>query len=109
MAKVDMLRKLNYVMKGICYRNADGAFATKKNRYDTLQLIANELRELGWKDLHHPNNLKPKHVYSLLGKWRGGEEKLHSALFYLTVRMLTRAITSVPFFGHLDRRLQPGI
>ena len=26
--------------------------------------------------MHHPNNLKPKHVYSLLGKWRNGEDAI---------------------------------
>ena len=46
-------------MKGICHRNADGSFGTQKDRYNTLQLIATELRVLGWKD--PSSSEQPKH------------------------------------------------
>src|SRR5436190_18001034 len=45
------MRNLNYELKQLCYRNRDGSFATQADRWRMLDLIANQLHELGYKDM----------------------------------------------------------
>ena len=63
------MQDLNYQLKNICKHNKDGSFATQSARQRNLDLMANQLRELGF---HHLNatSLKPKHVIALVAHWK---------------------------------------
>lgn len=63
------MRDLNYELKQLCHRNHDGSFATQSDRRRILDLIANQLHELGYKDMH-ATSLKPKHVEALAERWK---------------------------------------
>ena len=71
------MRQLNYILKGICNRNRDGSYATQKDRQRTLQLVANELHQLGYKHIQHPNNLKARHIFAFVNKWQNSEKPLN--------------------------------
>ena len=64
------MRNLNYELKQLCYRNRDGSYATQADRWRMLDLIANQLHELGYRDLS-ASNLRPKHVEALVARWQG--------------------------------------
>ena len=63
------MRNLNYELKQLCYHNRDGSYATQADRWRMLDLIANQLHELGYRDLC-AKNLKPKHVEALTERWK---------------------------------------
>jgi len=63
------MRNLNYELKQMCDRNHDGSFATQADRLRILNLAANQLQELGYRQMH-ADSLKPKHVEALVEKWR---------------------------------------
>jgi len=63
------MRNLNYELKQLCYRNRDGSYATQADRWRMLDLIANQLHELGYKDMG-AMSLKPKHVENLVERWK---------------------------------------
>jgi site-specific recombinase XerC len=63
------MRNLNYELKQLCYRNRDGSYATQADRWRMLDLIANQLHELGYKDMR-ATSLKPKHVEALVARWK---------------------------------------
>ena len=63
------MRNLNYQLKQLCDRNRDGSFATRADRERILTLVANQLRELGYRHLQ-ADSLKPKHVDALLARWQ---------------------------------------
>jgi integrase len=63
------MRDLNYQLKGICNRNKDGAFATQAARQRNLDLMANQLHDLGFRHLK-ATGLKPKHVVALVEYWK---------------------------------------
>lgn len=54
----------------LCARNKDGSFSTQYNRRKILALAAKDLRDSGIYNLS-PNGLKPKHIESLIEKWKG--------------------------------------
>lgn len=62
------MRDLNYQLKGLCARNRDGSYASQAARERNLSLIADQLHELGFRNLK-VTGLKPKHVTSLLDHW----------------------------------------
>jgi len=64
------MQDLNYELKQLCARNRDGSFATQVNRERILTLIANQLREMGFVNMH-AQSLKPKHVEKLVERWKG--------------------------------------
>lgn len=64
------MRDLNYHLQFVCRANRDGSYGTQKERLHTLNLIANELYELGFRHIKHPQNLKAKHIYALASKWQ---------------------------------------
>lgn len=64
------MHDLNYELKQLCARNRDGSFATQVNRERILTLIANQLREMGFVNMH-AQSLKPKHVEKLVERWKG--------------------------------------
>ena len=63
------MRDLNYELKKLCMRNRDGSYATQYAREMILTMMANQLHELGFKDLQ-VSNLKPKHVQALVERWK---------------------------------------
>lgn len=66
------MRDLNYQLKQLCNRNRDGSYATRNDRERILTLVANQLRELGYRHLS-VGSLKPKHIDALLARWQSEE------------------------------------
>jgi len=63
------MKNLNYELKQLCRRNRDGSYATQHAREAILTQIANQLVELGFKDMK-VTSLKPKHVSGLVQLWK---------------------------------------
>ena len=63
------MQDLNYELKQLCARNRDGSFATQHDRERILTLIANQLREMGFVNMHL-QSLKSKHVEKLVERWK---------------------------------------
>ena len=63
------MKDLNYQLSKLCRDNRDGGFSTQATRSRILDLIANQLQELGYRRMR-PTSLKPKHIDALLAKWR---------------------------------------
>ena len=61
--------KLNWDLRQICNRNKDGAFGTQAARWRSLDLMARELRALGFHNLR-AGSLKPRHIEALLTRWQ---------------------------------------
>ena len=61
--------KLTWDLRQICNRNKDGAFGTQAACWRSLDLMARELRELGFHNLR-VGSLKPRHVAALLNRWQ---------------------------------------
>ena len=62
------MRDLNYALKQLCHRNRDGAFGTQADRERILDLIADQLHEMGFRHMD-AGSLKPKHVEALVARW----------------------------------------
>ena len=62
------MRDLNYQLKELCRTNRDGSYATQAQRLWMLTLIANQLHELGFRQMS-AQSLKPKHVEALIRHW----------------------------------------
>lgn len=63
------MRDLNYHLKQLCHRNRDGSHATQRDRERVLDLVANQLREMGFVHLA-TTSLKPKLVERLVERWK---------------------------------------
>jgi len=63
------MRNLNYKLTQLCRRNRDGSYATQADRERILEHIANQLLDLGYRDMH-ATSLKPKHVEALVEHWK---------------------------------------
>ena len=63
------MKDLNYELKQLCRRNRDGSHATQRDRERVLDLVANQLQELGYRYMAAAS-LKPKHVESLVQRWQ---------------------------------------
>ena len=63
------MRDLNYELKLMCQRNRDGSFNTQRDRERILDRIADQLHDLGFRDLKVAS-LKPKHVAALCEHWK---------------------------------------
>jgi hypothetical protein len=66
------MRDFNYDLKQLCRRNRDGSYGTQADRERILDLIANQLQEMGFKHMQ-ATSLKPKHVEALVARWHGEE------------------------------------
>jgi hypothetical protein len=64
------VRRLNYQLKQLCKQNRDGSYGTQVQRERVLTLIANQLHELGFRQMH-AKSLRPKHVDALVQHWLG--------------------------------------
>jgi hypothetical protein len=62
------MRNLNYSLKQLCMRNRDGSYATQADRQHILDLVANQLEEMGFRHMD-AHSLKPKHVENLVERW----------------------------------------
>ncbi len=62
------MRRLNHQLKQLCKHNRDGSYGTQVQRERVLTLIANQLDELGFTQMH-ARSLKPKHVEALTTRW----------------------------------------
>ena len=63
------MRNLNFELKMMCRRNRDGIYATQRDRERVLDLVANQLHELGYRHMAAAS-LKPKHVERLVQRWQ---------------------------------------
>jgi site-specific recombinase XerC len=63
------MKDLNYQLSKLCRDNRDGGFSTQATRSRILDLIANQLKELGYRRMQ-PRSLKPKHVDALVVHWQ---------------------------------------
>jgi hypothetical protein len=62
------VRRLNRQLKEMCRNNRDGSYGTQAQRERVLTLIANQLFELGYRQMH-ARSLRPKHVEALVQHW----------------------------------------
>jgi integrase len=60
---------LTYELRQLCRRNRDNSHETQAGRLNGLTLIARQLRELGFRQMH-ASSLKPKHVEALVNRWQ---------------------------------------
>jgi site-specific recombinase XerC len=63
------MKDLNYQLSKLCRDNRDGSFSTQATRSRIMDLIANQLQELGYRRMQS-TSLKPKHVDALLAHWQ---------------------------------------
>jgi len=63
------MRNLNYELKQMCRRNRDGSFATQRDRERMLDLVADQLHDMGYRHMA-ATSLKPKHVERLVERWQ---------------------------------------
>ena len=63
------MKDLNYQLMKLCRANRDGSYSTQATRSRILDLIANQLHELGYKHMQ-ARSLKPKHVNALVSLWK---------------------------------------
>lgn len=63
------VKRLNYALKQLCRHNRDGSFGTRALRERRLTRIANDLHNLGYRQMY-ARSLKPKHVSALIQEWR---------------------------------------
>jgi hypothetical protein len=62
------MRDLNYDFKQLCRHNRDGSYATQADREHILDLVADQLHEMGFRGLR-AQGFKPKHVENLVSRW----------------------------------------
>jgi len=62
------MRDLNYELKKLCLQYREGSDATQADRERILDLIANQLQEMGFRHMQ-ATSLKPKHVDALVARW----------------------------------------
>ena len=66
------MRNLNYQLKILCRHSHEGSFETRVGRERQLAAIANQLHELGFRQLQ-ATSLKQKHIRALVEHWQGAE------------------------------------
>ena len=63
------MKDLNYQLMRLCKENRDGSYSTQATRRRILDLIANQLHELGYQKMQ-AKSLKPKHIDALVRQWK---------------------------------------
>ncbi|MEM7704231.1 MAG: phage integrase N-terminal domain-containing protein [Pseudomonadota bacterium] len=63
------MKDLNYQLKNLCRNNRDGGYSTQASRSRLLDLMANQLHELGYRRMR-ASSLRPKHVQALVSLWK---------------------------------------
>ena len=62
------MRDLNFELQQLCRRNREGCRATQADRESVLDLCADQLHEMGVRNLR-AHGFKPKHVQKLVERW----------------------------------------
>ena len=62
------MKTLNYQLRQLCKNNRDGSYATQAMRSRILDLMANQLHELGFRNMQ-AKSLRQKHVHALVKLW----------------------------------------
>jgi site-specific recombinase XerC len=105
------MRDLNYQLKQICKHSHEGSFETRVGRERQLTAIANQLHELGFRQLK-ATSLKQKHVQTLVDLWLkqdlspGTIKNRMSCLRWWAEKVNKRAVVagSNDFYGIPDRQ-----
>ena len=63
------MRDLNFETKKLCERNKDGSHSTQANRQKIMNLVANQIHGLGFRNLKL-GNIKTKHIEALINHWK---------------------------------------
>ena len=63
------MKDLNYQLMKLCRDNRDGSYSTQATRSRILDLIANQLHEMGYQRMQ-AKSLKPKHIDALVSHWK---------------------------------------
>ncbi len=63
------MRDLNYQLKQLTRQHKEDAFSTRTDRAKHLQLIANQLHEMGFRQMR-VTSLREKHVIALVQRWQ---------------------------------------
>ncbi|HCD57294.1 MAG TPA: integrase, partial [Halieaceae bacterium] len=105
------MRDLNYQLKMLCRHSHEGSFETRVGRERQLTAIANQLHELGFRQLH-ATSLKQKHIKALVDHWQGQNlspgtiKNRMSCLRWWAEKVNRRAVVagSNDFYGIPDRQ-----
>jgi len=105
------MRDLNYQLKLLCKHSHEGSFETRVGRERQLSAIANQLHELGFRQLR-ATSLKRKHVQALVDHWLaqnlspGTIKNRMSCLRWWAEKVNRRAVVagSNDFYGIPDRQ-----
>mgnify|MGYP003626154325 FL=1 len=105
------MRDLNYQLKMLCRHSHEGSFETRVGRERQLTAIANQLHELGFRQLQ-ATSLKQKHVRALVYHWQGQNlspgtiKNRMSCLRWWAEKVNRRAVVagSNDFYGIPDRQ-----
>ena len=105
------MRDLNYQLKLLCKHSHEGSFETRVGRERQLSAIANQLHELGFRQLR-ATSLKQKHVHALVNLWLkqnlspGTIKNRMSCLRWWAEKVNKRAVVagSNDFYGIPDRQ-----
>ena len=105
------MRDLNYQLKLLCKHSHEGSFETRVGRERQLTAIANQLHDLGFRELK-ATSLKQKHVQALVDHWLGQNlspgtiKNRMSCLRWWAEKVNKRAVVagSNDFYGIPDRQ-----
>lgn len=105
------MRDLNYQLKMLCKHSHEGSFETRVGRERQLSAIANQLHDLGFRQLK-ATSLKQKHVQALVDHWLGQNlspgtiKNRMSCLRWWAEKVNRRAVVagSNDFYGIPDRQ-----
>tara|TARA_R110000823_G_scaffold47903_18_gene121974 strand:+ start:5429 stop:6295 length:867 start_codon:yes stop_codon:yes gene_type:complete len=105
------MRDLNYQLKMLCRHSHEGSFETRVGRERQLTAIANQLHDLGFRQLQ-ATSLKQKHIKALADHWLGQNlspgtiKNRMSCLRWWAEKVNKRAVvaSSNDFYGIPDRQ-----
>ncbi len=105
------MRDLNYQLKLLCKHSHEGSFETRVGRERQLSAIANQLHDLGFRQLK-ATSLKQKHVQALVDQWLqqnlspGTIKNRMSCLRWWAEKVNKRAVVASAndFYGIPDRQ-----
>jgi site-specific recombinase XerC len=105
------VRDLNYQLKMLCKHSHEGSFETRVGRERQLSAIANQLHDLGFRQLK-ATSLKQKHVQALVDQWLqqnlspGTIKNRMSCLRWWAEKVNRRAVVASAndFYGIPDRQ-----
>jgi integrase len=109
------MRDLNYQLKMLCKHSHEGSFETRVGRERQLSAIANQLHDLGFRQLK-ATSLKQKHVQALVDEWLkqnlspGTIKNRMSCLRWWAEKVNRRAVVAGAndFYGIPDRQFVSG-